>query len=603
VLLGVVFHEQFLVNGPRPWSERPQKSSPVAVAPKTQVAADFLAEAQTEVSARRSASVVDTARLVADKPVSRLPPSVTQDSPENSNTDGQSAVKNGAMLGGSLLFTSTLGVLVSLLVVPNAVDLTSTGILGFGEALAAIMLVFSGFGMDTYLRKELAVRRNHASSFFSGLLVVRVAVSFTLTMIALTILIVRQSDLDTSTMNDGAFRTTLLIVLLFCMAQFFQQTADSFSAMLQAIGQVRLQTRFAVLSKVVWALLVLTGLGLGLGIWIVPAALLVTEAAKTVFFGLNAQRELQLSWRPDISAVPHVIKAAAPFLVTAVSVKLISFMDIALVKLLTGDDNETAYYRVALSLSTLALLLAPLIQWVVLPLASKAVERSRKDFAELVFRSYQWVLCAGIPLSLLLGLNADVLIRFAFQKFDPAIPSLRILSALIVLSYVSILGATLLIADGRSWRVVRITFVTIGVDLLLNGYMIKHGWQWWGQGNGPLKPGGAGIGASISLVTAELIGSSWYLWELRKIVRRVSDPTSRRMVGRTLVACAVTVAVDFAVHPLGIARPFIDLVVLAGLLIVFGVIERRWIAVAVAKLLRRPTGQLVSDDATQSVGR
>jgi O-antigen/teichoic acid export membrane protein len=465
----------------------------------------------------------------------------------------------------------------------------STGILGFGEALATVLLVFAGLGMDTYLRKELSTDRDHAKSFFASVLVVRLLLTIALTGLAIGVLVLRHEAVKgRSEVGDRAFATTLFVTLLYCSAQFFQQTSESYAAMLQAVGEVRQQSRLTIWTKFMWASLVVIGLVLKVGIWIVPFALLVTEIAKTLVLGASAHRVFHFDRNIRLRYAWPVMKASAPFLVTALSVKVISWVDVALIKLITGDDSETGYYTIALRISALALLIAPLIQWVVLPLASRAAERSREDFAELVRRSFQWVLCAGVPLSLMLGLNADLLIQTALKEsFEPAIPSLQILSAVIALSYVSILGATLLIADGRSWRVVRITFLTIAIDIVLNVYLIRHGWMWWGHAKDGLKAGGAGVGASLALVSAEAIGAACYLWELRRVVRRVSDSAARRSVALMLACCALVVIIDRLSQPAGLARPFIDLAVLTGSLTAVGVIRVEWYAMLWRQLVAR----------------
>ncbi len=507
-------------------------------------------------------------------------------------SENSAAAKNGAMLGSSLFFTASVGVLVSLFVVPNAVGDRDTGILGFGEALATVSLVFAGFGMDTYLRKEVSIRRDHANRTFASVLVLRLIATAMLMAAAVSVLVLRHRDVGTlNNPDDAAFQRTLWVVVLFCLAQFSQQTAESYAAMLQAVGQVRQQSSLTIWTKTVWALTIILGLLLGVGIWIVPFALFVTESAKMVVLGISAQRVFDIQWKLRLGEAWPIVKAGSPFLVTAVSVKVISWLDVAMVKLLTGDDAETGYYHIALRISALALLLAPLIQWVVLPMAARAAERSRNDFAELVKRSFQWVLCAGVPLSLLLGLNADILISTALPDFTPSIPALRILSGVIALAYVSMLGATLLIADGRSWRVVRITFLTIAIDACMNLYMIKHGWMWWGRGDGALKEGGAGVGAAISLVTAEVIGASFMAYELRRVVRRISDAPARRAVGSMLACCVGVILVDIAARPLGYLRPLLDLVATVGLLTLAGVIRRDWYVMAWRRGTRRKVGQ------------
>ncbi len=497
--------------------------------------------------------------------------------------DAKQAARNGASLGGSLLYTAALGLIMSIFIVPNVLSDIDVGILGGSEGLATLSLVFAGFGMDSYLRKEVAVRREHASEFFSALLILRLGVTIIFTALALAVLRFRDADLE----NYANASKSMQAVLLFCIAQFFIQTSEAFAAMLQAIGQVKTQSQFAVVSKTIWALMVGVGLYLGLGLWIVPLALILTEFSKTVVFGLGVQRSIALTWRPTFSFLPSVLKAAFPFLVTTVSVKLIQFLDVTMIRFLTGSDRETGLYTQAMRLSSVALLLAPMIQWVVLPMASRAVERSRSDFAGVVRRSFEIMLCVSFPISILLCLNADLIMRIT-PKYVAAVPALRILSLLIALSYVTMLGGTLLIADGRGWRVVRITFITIGVDFVLNLYLIKHGWVWWGQGTGFVKDGGAGFGASLSLITAEFVGASLFLFELRKVVRRLADRSSVRRMALTAAACGLLVAFDRVIVSFaGLGRPMLDFIFIVVVLRAVNVIEPTWFGMAWEQARRR----------------
>jgi hypothetical protein len=167
-------------------------------------------------------------------------------------SDARAAASHGATLGTSLLFTSTLGVLVSLFFVPNMVGERGAGILGFGEAMATVALVVAGLGMDTYLRKELAVQRDHASGFLASVLAVRLLLSVVITSIAIGVMLLRHQDLRSgldAASADSAFRTTIVVLLLYFIAQFFQQTGETFAAMLQAVGEVRQQSRLTIVSK------------------------------------------------------------------------------------------------------------------------------------------------------------------------------------------------------------------------------------------------------------------------------------------------------------------------------------------------------------------
>ncbi len=153
------------------------------------------------------------------------------------------------------------------------------------------------------------------------------------------------------------------------------------------------------------------------------------------------------------------------------SVKVMMWADVLTMGLLLDDEQgkeATGLYFSALRLSQLALIMAPVVTWVVMPLASRAYARSAQEFDELVRRSLQIGLTVAIPLTALLALNADVVISvLQGSEYEPASRALRVLACMFVFTYVNMLGSTFLQVRGEGWVVVRATLATIVVDVVL----------------------------------------------------------------------------------------------------------------------------------------
>jgi O-antigen/teichoic acid export membrane protein len=232
--------------------------------------------------------------------------------------------------------------------------------------------------------------------------------------------------------------------------------------------------------------------------------------------------------------------------------------------LLLRDDRgieATGWYFSALRLSQLALILAPVVTWVVTPLASRALERSALEYRTLVRRSMQIGLTIAIPLTVVLALNADVVIEvLQGPKYAPASKALRVLSCMFVFTYVNMLAGTFLQVSNRGWVVVRATIATIAVDLVLLLVLVPYGHRNWGDG-------GAGLAAAISLITAEVAAAVFMMWHLRGTTM---DRQSKSAIAAALLAVSCLVLVDRMAERAGmfILRPFLDVLVLAMFLMI-----------------------------------
>jgi O-antigen/teichoic acid export membrane protein len=465
--------------------------------------------------------------------------------------DVRLAAKNGAQLGSSLMFTWVIGLLFTNVLLPRLAKPKELGILGFGEAVASIVLVLAGFGLDVYIRQEVAKRSDSAREFIVGTFVLRVITTLLLTAAAISV-----------TTAIGRPAQSVEVVAWFALATFMMQTAEIYGALLQAVGQVSGQARISVATKVLWVVTASAGLIAGVGVRSVPIALAMSEGLKAALLGQRAHQILNIPISATNQRVRSTLSASLPFLATAIGVRVAMWLDVTIMGIVLTDDEgikATGWYFSALRLSQLALILAPVVTWVVTPLASRAYERSASEYRHLIRRSMQAGLTIAIPLSAVLALNADVVINIMQgPDYAPASRPLRVLSCMFIITYVNMLAGTFLQVSQRGWVVVRATVTTISVDLLLLVILIPYGHANWGAG-------GAGLAASISLITAELCGASMMMWHLRG---GVLDRTSKSAIMSALLCVACLVVVDRMAARAGlfILRPFLDVAVLIGFL-------------------------------------
>jgi O-antigen/teichoic acid export membrane protein len=182
-------------------------------------------------------------------------------------------------------------------------------------------------------------------------------------------------------------------------------------------------------------------------------------------------------------------------------------------------------------------------------------------------RSLELVLAIAFPTSLALGLGAEPIIVLLYgQAFAPAAASLRVLSIVFIFTYVAILSANALIITGRAWAQAFISIAGLALNPFLN-------WLFLMRAAKALGEGGAGVGAAWAQVGTELAVTA----AMTALVgRRAFDRRSGVMIVKTLVVCAMVIAVDLlALQGLpGFLRLAVD-----GALYLLGVLLTRAISV------------------------
>ena len=157
------------------------------------------------------------------------------------------------------------------LLLPRYLGPSRFGALSFADSFAATAFVVLGLGTDAYIRKEVAVRPDHANDFFGGTFVLRVGLSCGLLGVMYWVLRI-----------TGRAGEVGAVALIFGVSQFFVNANATLSALLHAKGRVGEMSVLAVGTKVIWAAGVLMAMVGGAGVWAYAAAFLASEAVETV---------------------------------------------------------------------------------------------------------------------------------------------------------------------------------------------------------------------------------------------------------------------------------------------------------------------------------
>ncbi len=447
---------------------------------------------------------------------------MTPEPEQKGQSDVLLALRNTIKLLGSLLFTWSIALGVRLLL-PRYLGPDAFGAVNFADAFTNTAFVVIGLGLDTYIRKEVSVRPEHANDFFAGTTLLRVlgALLVFAGMQAFLVLADRPRD-------------TWLLVHLFGVSAFLFMMNQSFAALLHARGAVDGLSVLNIATKVVWGAGTMLSVIFKWPLWTVAFAVVLSEGLKTAGSVLLVNKHLQLSWKVNPTAVKIAIVSSLPIFLNVAAHTIYSKLDVSILAVV-ANEREVAWYGAASLISGLALMVTPMIGWVLMPLFARARARSDEEYTQVMRRSLELVLIIAFPSSLFVGLGAETWVVLLYgEPYAPAATSLQILSSIFVLTYVAILSSNALILTGRAWAQAGISISGLAVNPLLNWFFIPWAMARWAQG-------GAGVGAAIGQLGTEIVVT---VMMTALVGRRAFDRRSVLIVVKTLLVCALVIALD-----------------------------------------------------------
>lgn len=466
--------------------------------------------------------------------------------------EGATALRNGLKLAASLGLTWGVALIITFKL-PKYLGPLQLGYYRYGFEYAATLAVFVGFGVDTYISREVAVRPRHASDFFGGILLAR-----TLALVPLFVW---------GTIHLGPkLHEERTAAALFGVTQVFIVLNQTFQQILQAASRVSGLAVANVITKLLWGGGIFTAITLGAPFWVLPLPMLAAEALKAGFLYWATREAVDLRVKLDLTATKAVLAISLPFFVANAAVTLGSTIDVVVLReLVPQGSKEVGWYSAAREIARLSALLSPVLSGVLVPMMSRAKHRNEEEFFRILRRGLEGVCVVAIPLTLMLALGARFLIGVALkQAFLPAAASLEWLAPTFVLAYANVLLWVALMILDRSWTITIISILGLALLPLFIFLVVPIT-----KGMGP---GSAGMGVAMSLSARELAIAIVFFAFLGL---RAVDRRSAVSIAKSLGICAIVVGAHLLLASLGPLRLLVDMAVYATLAIAFGVVRPR----------------------------
>jgi O-antigen/teichoic acid export membrane protein len=428
------------------------------------------------------------------------------------------AAVGSAQLGTSLLVSWVLG-LVGRLFVPNLLGRDRFGELALYESVAAMVMSVVGFGLGSYIQKEVAVRPDHAAEFATPLGRLRLGAGLLLSVGVASVFWAAR-DIEAG-----------VVALLFCLAYLALTLGSTSQSFLSAIQHLGAASASGVVAKVVWFVVLIVGLAIEPLLVIVPAALLLSETLRTVWLGRSLHRYFQPDRHAPMGNALSVIKRSSPYYVNTLNVVFMTY-SVPVILSAGAGVGATGLFSAAAVIQGIPLLFTPVMLSVLTPVLSKLRNLDEELMWSRVRALLDHILVPLAALGVVVFGMSELMVRLLLRKseFTPAVAAFSWMGLAIPATYLAMMMACAFVCDDRGWQNTRINATTMLI--VVTGVAAVAALA-------DAPAGTVAAGAAAVLAAGEWITVAWLL--LARWPGRMSAATTRKLVAS--VAGAVLIGV------------------------------------------------------------
>lgn len=432
------------------------------------------------------------------------------------------AVGNGAKLGLSLLSTVALAFAVRFWL-PRHLGPEEFGKLHWAEAFAAASFVFVSFGVDMYIRREVALRPQHANDFYGGVIVLRL-------MASLGLLVAMYAVMGAM----GKDSLEIRLAYLFAVGQLAGVFTNTQGTLLNTVGHVNELAILNVVCKLFWAAGIFAGLSSGYGLEVVAIAFAASETVKAVFYHRVLKRRMRIASRVDLRAAWMVVVASTPYFVNLLCHSVYERVGVNMVSVFAGD-REVGWYGAAVNLASMTMLFMPVVSLVLMPMGMRLSTQGADVMNEAMRGALRIVFVVCSLGSVLFFVHADEIVLLLFgAEYAPAAVSLRVLAPMLPVTYVAVVASLQVNVQGRIWTLVKCSVAGLLVNPIVNLLLVK-------PLHAAVGDGGAGAAAATAALATELVVAGLMLAALG---RSALDARTLATFAKTIALCVGVAALD-----------------------------------------------------------
>lgn len=354
------------------------------------------------------------------------------------------------------------------------------GILSFALAFTAIFGVFADLGLGTLTIREVARDKSLVEKYLGNLLAIKtILVIITFGLIALTVNLLDYPE------------ETIKVVYIIALSVVFTAFTQMFNSIFQAFEKMEYVSGGMILSSALLLLGALFAIKKDFGV--VGFASVYVLASVIVLgysFIISTWKFIIPKMKVDLVFWKKTLRAASPFLISAILLAFYTRIDIMMLSLMQGD-KEVGWYSAAWKIVEAFLSIPAIYMMAIFPVMSSFYKFSNNSLRVLYQKSFRYLFVLGLPIGISITILADRFISLIYgAEFIQSVPALQILIWVLIFSFFIYLLGHLLAAINQQ----RLNALSAGMGVVINVSL-----------NLALIPLFSHLGASISTLITQIM--------------------------------------------------------------------------------------------------
>lgn len=377
------------------------------------------------------------------------------------NKDDRIIFQNASVLTLTEVLARALGLFL-MMMVARKLGPAIVGIYTFAVAFIMLFEIFVGFGLDTFVQREVSRFPQSAPSLLLHALTLKLGI-YILCLLVIVALIpfIAAESLKTK------------VVLLLALAMFFRSNVSVICYFFRAsqLSHLEAQVRigFRLMYTVSGILVILSGYGL---VVLVSLECLAWVAAFFLAWRIFQKKIGVAKGLPSFTKVIQLARSTWNFFIVRVVQTVFNSIDLVMLSIMSGD-LFTGYYGVAVKLVGTFSFLPNAFTGAFLPVLSRSSLNDPTEFSRVFEAYFKYMFLIGAGLGAVIAALPEQLILLLFgQDFIPAAPTLALMAIALIITFGNWPLSMAIIALDKERQIARIFAVCAGVNILLNLWLI-----------------------------------------------------------------------------------------------------------------------------------
>lgn len=424
------------------------------------------------------------------------------------------------------IITNTLnriGNAVIFILIVQFLGIEKGGIYTIGVSYFFIGSRFAFWGLDHLLTREVAKARELAQKYLSNFLFVRLILGSIVIFLAL--FLVQSFPYDSNT------KLVISLMLLSIWPENVNNLCWAAFAAFEEFHFTSISVFFGSLSQILFGILFLW---LGFDVIAMTIVFFINNmVAMFINLYILKRRYIQKWEWPDKEFIRDQLRIGIPFVFIGMFFILDNRLDTIVLSFLASEKMVGLYS--AATAVTVALSMIPQgYRVAILPVLARYRQENPAQVESLYAQSYKFLFIIGLPISIATLLLADDLIRLIYGESLPtAVPTLQIISLVLVLTFLNVLNTRLLIVYDRQSLTAKFLVVTTLLNAVINLILAPK----WGAF-------GAGVARLVSITALFFLNTI----AIRIIVKNNTKPS---LFFKTILSTVGMGAVIWLLKPIG----------------------------------------------------